>query len=924
MSRNYPIRPYSGLNSDDFAASEADAESTIGATSSPPGPSVPDIFMPENVPFLALGSDAFGDEDLDLDYGSNFRAPKSNNTDKTLAVLKFIKDTFPRFSLRDLIQELFTSDNGSIKNVTNSYLGTGGNIHLLEVAIRDRVTKDSEVDNWIMDKAISICGREVSFLTNQASNGKHFDDARSLRLPANAVKVELLQTFSVPDLLVVYEQTTVQLQKFLKAVIGKDAPPVGADESMIRCQRNPDMGRTMITSMILNLRSRETNLHCAMNSLMLWDGRVPKRLVQTLNRYGFSTSYLYQTKAVRSVSKDGVYIASAAANDPEKILALPYDNFNWSETAWETSAQHGNISHDQVSALLLALRLPEGSSRGEAGRLAGVENFAQTAQKRHTIPPDQALEQILPTATDQHIFADNAMKHMRFMGSKHTGICYPRFSDPYALPLEKDEEYFLPTYDQEQASNRGNMLVIEHYFLDILRVPKEVFEKRYYFLLGDRLTTARDRAAQDQRAVDRSEHRVDHLASFQVLSGIMHFVMNKIQNVGKNAWGGANKDAVSLVTLLEKLPNRNNINLRKIDFYAWLRFLDVVLRALVLRAAIVELGLSSPTQLQKCNIPAQHFKTLCSRIVQRFLLPSVDRLEAEDIKTIPGSTESGNAVLLMHDLMTIREMRHAVKHGHPERMERMIKYWTPMFYAGGSFNYANEGMELLHNLNHDWPADTAIILRGGMLMNNQGKAATFKETDIRVEQFNKTIKSHAHGANARPGLLEKITPAIGHIQELTEQIFEDLGVEDENQHHTKISQHKDVALLLDHFCSSKIFDFTQDKRTDHMMIDLYRTGLHRLAGPNGGHARHLRRHILRSRTRHFNEMPPEDSNTFEGEQRAIHNDFVLSDDDFAELEDLNRELALDNERPKLSLLEQLDEVMRWGVDYSDDTVPLYD
>ncbi|KAJ7156078.1 hypothetical protein C8R43DRAFT_1096270 [Mycena crocata] len=868
MSRNYPIRPYSGLNSDDFAASEADAESTIGATSSPPGPSVPDIFMPENVPFLALGSDAFGDEDLDLDYGSNFRAPKSNNTDKTLAVLKFIKDTFPRFSLRDLIQELFTSDNGSIKNVTNSYLGTGGNIHLLEVAIRDRVTKDSEVDNWIMDKAISICGREVSFLTNQASNGKHFDDARSLRLPANAVKVELLQTFSVPDLLVVYERTTVQLQKFLKAVIGKDAPPVGADESMIRCQRNPDMGRTMITSMILNLRSRETNLHCAMNSLMLWDGRVPKRLVQTLNRYGFSTSYLYQTKAVRSVSKDGVYIASAAANDPEKILALPYDNFNWSETAWEISAQHGNISHDQVSE----------------GRLA-------------------------------HIFADNAMKHVADIladevhGFKAHRNLLPRFSDPYALPLEKDEEYFLPTYDQEQASTRGNMLVIEHYFLDILRVPKEVFEKRYYFLLGDRLTTARDRAAQDQRAVDRSEHRVDHLASFQVLSGIMHFVMNKIQNVGKNAWGGANKDAVSLVTLLEKLPNRNNINLRKIDFYAWLRFLDVVLRALVLRAAIVELDLSSPTQLQKCNIPAQHFKTLCSRIVQRFLLPSVDRLEAEDIKTIPGSTESGNAVLLMHDLMTIREMRHAVKHGHPERMERMIKYWTPMFYAGGSFNYANEGMELLHNLNHDWPADTAIILRGG-------KAATFKETDIRVEQFNKTIKSHAHGANARPGLLEKITPAIGHIQELTEQIFEDLGVEDENQHHTKISQHKDVALLLDHFCSSKIFDFTQDKRTDHMMIDLYRTGLHRLAGPNGGHARHLRRHILRSRT--------QDSNTFEGEQRAIHNDFMLSDDDFAELEDLNRELALDNERPKLSLLEQLDEVMRWGVDYSDDTVPLYD
>jgi hypothetical protein len=49
---------------------------------------------------------------------------------------------------------------------------------------------------------------------------------------------------------------------------------------------------------MLNLRSRETNLHGAMNSFMLWDGRAPKQLVQALNRYGFCPSYVYQTKAV--------------------------------------------------------------------------------------------------------------------------------------------------------------------------------------------------------------------------------------------------------------------------------------------------------------------------------------------------------------------------------------------------------------------------------------------------------------------------------------------------------------------------------------------------------------------------------------------------------------------------------------------------
>jgi hypothetical protein len=202
---------------------------------------------------------------------------------------------------------------------------------------------------------------------------------------------------------------------------------------------------------------------------------------------------------------------------------------------------------------------------------------------------------------------------------------------------------------------------------------------------------------------------------------------------------------------------------------------------------MVILDVSSPAQLNQHTLSKREFATLCPQIVSQFLLPSVDRLEAEGVKILPGSTESGNAVLLMHDLMTMREMRHSIKDGHPERMERVLKYWTPMFYAGGSFNYANESMELLHNLIHDWPSDISPILRGGMFMNTQGKPTTFKETDIRVEQFNKTIKSHAHGTNARPSLLQKITPAIGHIQELTEQIFEDMGVEDENQHHTKVS-----------------------------------------------------------------------------------------------------------------------------------------
>ncbi|KAJ7715067.1 hypothetical protein B0H16DRAFT_1269865, partial [Mycena metata] len=123
----------------------------------------------------------------DLTYGSNTRAPKLSDTDKTIAVLDFMKENFPRLSLRLLLTQLFTSDNASIKNVTNTYLSMGGCVHLLEIAIGNKAMGEPDLADWIMDKATAICAREVSRLTDRASRGNHFEDAKYLRVPANSI-----------------------------------------------------------------------------------------------------------------------------------------------------------------------------------------------------------------------------------------------------------------------------------------------------------------------------------------------------------------------------------------------------------------------------------------------------------------------------------------------------------------------------------------------------------------------------------------------------------------------------------------------------------------------------------------------------------------------------------------------------------------
>ncbi|KAJ7349601.1 hypothetical protein DFH08DRAFT_806951 [Mycena albidolilacea] len=442
-----------------------------------------------------------------------------------------------QFSLHTLITTLFTSDHSKITNVTNSYLGREGGIHLLETAFGDQALQNPNIRTWIMEKAAIICSQEASSLTDRAFGGRHYEDALYLRAPTHSLTVQRLKSFSVPQLLIIYECTTPRLQTFIKAVIGKNPTQTAS-----RSARNPNMVHTMITSMVLNARSRESNLHAAMNSLFLWNGQVSKRVVETLNHYAFCNSPRYQAEAIQIISKDSLHLARTIANDPERLIMLPNDNFNWVGKAWETSALHTSVMHDQVSAILVVLPLPAGSPKGTASQLANAKNFALSAGTRHKLTPEISLEQILPDASDQNIFEDNAIRHVAHILSEEiAGLSvhhkeFGKFFDPHALPITKTEEYYLPTYDQEQASTRGNMLVMEHYFRDVLQIPKETFQARNFFLLGDR-------------------------------SGLLKI---NVQNIGKNAWGGAGQDSVSLSKLLEKLSSHANINLKKIDFYAWL------------------------------------------------------------------------------------------------------------------------------------------------------------------------------------------------------------------------------------------------------------------------------------------------------------------------------------------------------------------
>ncbi|KAJ3567632.1 hypothetical protein NP233_g6233 [Leucocoprinus birnbaumii] len=810
--------------------------------------------------FPELPEDSFSDSDYCPEPVTPVKqASPLSNTEKVKATLDFLR-SLPRFLLRQFLETLFDSEDGDVKNFTSVFMASTGYMKVLDIWWNKVANdKDSSLRTWVIEKAGDICGQEASWLTNQASEGPNYHIAQSLRLRAKDVSVDTINNFRLSTLTSTYNEALPSFQSILKSMIAKEGPQ-NQDQSSKEQYYQKDAGRTMITSIVLNLRSHKTNYHAAMNSLLFWDNRVPKRLIQALNHFGITASHSFQACAIGYLSQSALKLAQLAANDPQKLKLLPYDNFNWVSNAWETSALHGNVTHDQVSALLIIMPTLDGLTAADVSR---VSAFQETEGTRHRHSSHRALINIMPSSMDQKTFRLNAIAHVQQILTEEIQSlsCYqnsvPVISDPSALPCMKTEEYYLPTLDQEQGSTHGNMVVLEHYFGDILKIPKSVFETTMFTVLGDRLTTARDRAAQDQRAVDCSKHRFDHLSSIALTSGLMHFCLNFIHAIGGTWWAGKDgiKGLISLATLLDNLPNRSEINLRKVDYYAWQRFLDTILRALIVKAFMSALNildtkeLASDLIIQSIPTPS-HLSDIATQIVDRFLVPSLSWLEADGVKTIPGSTESGNAVLLMHDLMSLHEMLHAIKHGHPERTLRMIKFWTPMFYSAGSYNYANESMELLHNVIHDWPTSYASVAVGGMFVTTSGRAGGFKPTDLHVEHLNDRIKERAHGSNATPRILEKVTPAMGHIQKLTDQLFYDLGVEQQNQKHSHVEQHKDVEILVQYLVNNNIFNFSQDTPTPHVPIDLFREGLHKLAGRDGGHQKHLDRHSLRLRTRH--------------------------------------------------------------------------
>ncbi|KAJ7214360.1 hypothetical protein GGX14DRAFT_317281, partial [Mycena pura] len=112
------------------------------------------------------------------------RAERKSNLDKAKQVLNYMDSKLKRFTLRDLLDIFLTSDDEFMKHRRSMYLASPGPVYMLDLVLRAAGGITPDISNWIVAIAADICNYEASHLTDQASSGPYYEDAKLLRMPA--------------------------------------------------------------------------------------------------------------------------------------------------------------------------------------------------------------------------------------------------------------------------------------------------------------------------------------------------------------------------------------------------------------------------------------------------------------------------------------------------------------------------------------------------------------------------------------------------------------------------------------------------------------------------------------------------------------------------------------------------------------------
>lgn len=192
-----------------------------------PAPSIGSVPSPQTF----MRGEPLPEDDEDKEYEEKekpIRKDRHSDEQKAYLTLRYIRDNFSKFSLRNFLETCFESDSGEITNFVEIFMADGGGLMLMELLWekRRRGQHGKAMTDWVIKTAGEECAKECSSLTDRASAGPHREDAEALRVSSDGVAVSHVRNFAYPLLLARYDRCTPHLQCILKAAIGKSGKPL--------------------------------------------------------------------------------------------------------------------------------------------------------------------------------------------------------------------------------------------------------------------------------------------------------------------------------------------------------------------------------------------------------------------------------------------------------------------------------------------------------------------------------------------------------------------------------------------------------------------------------------------------------------------------------------------------------------------------
>ena len=82
------------------------------------------------------------------------------------------------------------------------------------------------------------------------------------------------------------------------------------------------------------------------------------------------------------------------------------------------------------------------------------------------------------------------------------------------------------------------------------------------------------------------------------------------------------------------------------------------------------------------------------------------------------------------------DLRNAIKHENGDHIIRLWKFWLLYFLGSGCKNYATEAINLICNLQADFPKATAFVVQHNRTVNMDGRPGHGKPIDQMMEHYN--------------------------------------------------------------------------------------------------------------------------------------------------------------------------------------------